>query len=121
MTPGLVMNQHVLKVCKLDVMHTNVKVWLVGYYTNFTSVSFPAEVDCGKLPDPENGIVALSGTTSGSIANYTCTDGYELTSGNNARVCENDGKWSGVDPACTANGIFHYTSCFIPCKTFYYI
>ena len=45
------------------------------------------------------GVVCYNGTTEGSRAVYTCTGGYNLV-GNEARVCQSDGIWSGSTPQC---------------------
>ena len=56
-------------------------------------------VDCGDLPDPNNGQVSLNGTAVGSIATYTCDAGYNLI-GNVQRMCQGNGSWSGDEPVC---------------------
>ena len=45
------------------------------------------------------GAVCLNGTTVGSTAVYVCSDGYDLM-GNEARVCQKDGRWNGSTPQC---------------------
>ena len=56
-------------------------------------------VVCGDLPDPINGTVILNGTVEGSIANYTCDEGF-LRDGPVVRMCGSDGMWSGSTPQC---------------------
>ena len=56
-------------------------------------------VDCGPLPYPNRGGVTFTGTTAGSIATYSCVEGYILV-GDGKRECQADGKWSGEEPAC---------------------
>ena len=58
-------------------------------------------IDCGKLPAPGNGKVMVYGTTKGSLAEYSCTPGYDLT-GDRERVCQANGQWSGVAPTCVS-------------------
>ena len=56
-------------------------------------------VDCGDLTDPENGAVSVVNTTLGSMANYTCNRGFDI-SGDVTRVCQQEGEWSGSIPKC---------------------
>ena len=60
-------------------------------------------VNCGSLPNPENGLVSYNSTELGAVATYTCvTAGYELV-GPATRVCEGpyaDFGWSGEEPSC---------------------
>ena len=58
---------------------------------------------CGSLPPPENGNVDASTTTVGSVATYSCSNGF-LISGDSQRNCQMDGFWSGSAPTCS--GIF---------------
>jgi len=61
-------------------------------------VSFVA-VPCGNLSSPVNGLVTVDGSTFGSQANYSCSEGYALN-GNTTRECQADGQWSGSEPTC---------------------
>ena len=54
---------------------------------------------CPNLQDPANGIVTLSGTTFSSTAFYECDAGFVLV-GDELRVCQNSGEWTGDDPEC---------------------
>ena len=45
------------------------------------------------------GVVCYNRTTAVSTAVYICNDGYNLV-GNEARVCQSDGSWSGSTPQC---------------------
>ena len=54
---------------------------------------------CGSLPPPENGAVDASITTVGSVATYSCDNGF-LISGDSQRNCQMDGFWSGSAPTC---------------------
>ena len=54
-----------------------------------------SSVDCGLLPDPDNGIVLLIGTLVGSKAIYSCDPGYTRV-GDATVVCQNDGNWAGT-------------------------
>ncbi|XP_063401402.1 sushi, von Willebrand factor type A, EGF and pentraxin domain-containing protein 1-like [Mytilus trossulus] len=56
---------------------------------------------CAVLYDTENGKVETNGQTFGSIATYSCYPGYAFE-GNNTRICQSDGLWSGKIPECVA-------------------
>ena len=54
--------------------------------------------DCGMPDIPTNGMVSFNSTVEGSMANYTCDEGYILD-GVFQQTCEENGQWSG-DPQC---------------------
>ena len=54
---------------------------------------------CGDLVDPAFGSVSHSGTSLGTVAEYSCDSGY-LLSGNRTRTCLDPGIWSGNAPTC---------------------
>ena len=57
-------------------------------------------VDCGQLKDIPNGQVDISPDTKfGSYATYSCNLGHVLQ-GNQQRICQADGQWSGSTPRC---------------------
>ena len=58
-------------------------------------------IDCGPPQPPTNGYVSLfSGQTHvGDLALYTCGSGYMLL-GNQQRMCQENGQWSGNVPDC---------------------
>ena len=56
-------------------------------------------VPCRALPDPLNGTVMWDGLTPGSVATYSCDEGFELN-GVRTRTCQNDGTWSDDAPTC---------------------
>jgi CUB/sushi domain-containing protein len=58
-------------------------------------------VNCGQLSFPGFGQVALTGTTPGSTATYSCNSGYQLV-GDAVRTCQNNGQWTGREPTCDA-------------------
>ena len=60
-------------------------------------------VRCSNLPDPSNGRVNQRGNKPGDRASYTCNSGYELQ-GDSARICQNNGQWSGDAPTCEREG-----------------
>lgn len=57
-------------------------------------------VECGSLPNPLNGRVSFTGIEFGSVANYTCNEGYTLHHGDAQRTCGPEGGWSGIEPTC---------------------
>ena len=50
--------------------------------------------------NPSNGGVSQSGTSYGSIANYSCDGGYTMN-GDANRMCDSDGSWTGDPPKCS--------------------
>ena len=61
-------------------------------------------VDCLPLANPEHGIMNCSLGDDGvpsyeDICSYTCDASYELI-GNDTRICQSDGSWSGNDVEC---------------------
>ncbi|CAI8000473.1 Sushi, von Willebrand factor type A, EGF and pentraxin domain-containing protein 1, partial [Geodia barretti] len=56
-------------------------------------------IDCGILEDIFNGFVEFDSTLFGSIASYTCRDGFVLM-GKGIRQCIESGQWSGDEPVC---------------------
>ena len=56
-------------------------------------------MDCGDLLAPTNGSVTLTGTVEGSVANYTCDEGF-LPDESVVRMCGSNGMWSGSTPQC---------------------
>ena len=55
--------------------------------------------DCGSLNNPANGRVSFTETFGGSVANYSCDQGYMLCGAEN-RICQSNGTWSGSPPEC---------------------
>ena len=51
-----------------------------------------------------NGMVCYNGTTAGSVATYTCDNGYTLM-GTAERTCRSDGRWEGSIPSCEIIGM----------------
>ena len=55
---------------------------------------------CPGLSAPENGSVSVSkGEDVGSIATYTCDEGFKLV-GQSTRSCQENGAWDGTEPLC---------------------
>ncbi|XP_064394225.1 uncharacterized protein LOC135341566 isoform X3 [Halichondria panicea] len=57
-------------------------------------------IGCPYLDPPANGKVELSGMIVDSIATFTCDPGFELIGKTLTRVCQSDGRWSGISPQC---------------------
>ena len=58
---------------------------------------------CATLSNPGKGQVAVNNHTVGSIATYTCNNGYNIT-GENLRLCEQNGttgQWTPEEPTCS--------------------
>lgn len=76
-------------------------------------ISCVAAIDCGRLEDITNGFVEFDSTSFGSIASYTCRDGFVLM-GKGIRQCRDNGQWSGEEPVCQG-----LTSCItLNCRSF---
>ena len=56
-------------------------------------------MDCSPLTDPTNGQIDTPSITFGSVATYSCDNGYRL-SGQSMTICQADGTWSGSTPTC---------------------
>ena len=69
-------------------------------------------VDCGGLEDPPNGTVTFSVTTYESVANYSCSAGYNLN-GDSSRICLNTSEWSGSRPHCSSKYSYHISWIFL--------
>ncbi|WAR31017.1 LEV9-like protein, partial [Mya arenaria] len=54
---------------------------------------------CEDLRDIPNGLVEAADNCFGTVARYSCDDGYQLT-GDPVRVCQGDETWSGAEPHC---------------------
>ena len=56
-------------------------------------------MSCGRLSGPTNGDVSFTSTSVNSKATYSCNNGFLLV-GQTTRVCQSNGEWSGIAPAC---------------------
>ena len=56
---------------------------------------------CPRLAPPRNGKVSVSGRTATDTATYSCRVGFKLR-GPAKRECQQDGKWSGIEPVCSS-------------------
>ena len=66
----------------------------------------PPAILCPILPDIENGFITYSPDTEadfdqGTVATYTCNEGFNLQGGDRERTCQIDGTFSGTAPICT--------------------
>lgn len=99
---GTLFGNSVTYACDLGFTLTgqqNVSCEASGKWSDDRPVCEP--VDCGVLPDPENGrLIYKSDTTFyGDTVIYECEDNFTLT-GNDTRVCDADGQWNGTDAVC---------------------
>ena len=59
---------------------------------------------CGQLPELVNGDLSLSDDVNeGSVATYTCDEGFILT-GSITRTCTTNGGWTLIAPVCLRAG-----------------
>ncbi|KAL4229789.1 hypothetical protein ACF0H5_010180 [Mactra antiquata] len=88
------------KHCKANQSPTEVPVTNAnqpeGSVLSLTSTGAP----CPELQAPSKGTVTISTNGAITTANFTC-DGNNTLSGNQSRICQDDGTWSGQQPSCT--------------------
>ena len=70
-----------------------------GSWSGSTPFCQKQSINCGSLSDPMNGNVRIGGFTPGSIATYSCDNGFILRD-NRKRRCLASMTWSGVEPSC---------------------
>lgn len=59
-----------------------------------------AVANCGELLPLLNGSISAPSTVAGSVARYSCHDGYNLV-GVSERSCQSiNGEWSDESPSC---------------------
>ena len=68
-------------------------------------ILFTAVEMCDPLTSPENGQVTLTSRTVGSVATYSCEEGYSLDGSrmNMSRICQMGSgvaEWSDSEPTC---------------------
>ncbi|XP_038050592.1 sushi, von Willebrand factor type A, EGF and pentraxin domain-containing protein 1-like isoform X2 [Patiria miniata] len=115
-----------------DVMGT---VWPFGIYERSFTARDPSgntaeclltinvlQIQCPDLPHPAHGAVVSQtcGDQSGSVAVFSCYDGYLLI-GSKYLACRQDGQWNATIPSCSAvycspltapvNGTFSPSQC----------
>ena len=80
-------------------MLTLVSIFIVCSGDCSTSYSYPTVV-CPSL-SLTNGMISYSDPPQGvgSVATHSCDSGYNLR-GDNTRICQSDGTWSGSAPTC---------------------
>ena len=69
---------------------------VISSHSSFAVISCPTP---GVIVSPDNGRVSVGGVTIGSVATYSCDDGFTLM-GTATRTCTSDGTWSGDNPTC---------------------
>ena len=68
---------------------------LIGKISSSFAVN---ETDCDVV-SLVNGNATSNSTLPGSMAEYTCDNGYFIK-GPTSRVCQSDSMWSGLQPQC---------------------
>nr|XP_030141957.3 sushi domain-containing protein 2 isoform X3 [Taeniopygia guttata] len=91
--------------CRFDVLTT--RSLQVGSSTRLSHQNHKLLVEhlepvisCGWLDHPTNGRKNATNYLLGSVINFTCNEGYELT-GSQERTCQASGAWSGDTPQCS--------------------
>lgn len=59
-------------------------------------------ITCPVLYSPFGGSIDIDNQNIGGIAVYSCNDGYVME-GENTRICQSEGIWSGNSPQCNKN------------------
>ena len=73
-------------------------------------ISVYLAVACARLPTPANGNAIGSNIMYGSEMRFECHHGFKLM-GSEARICSQDGSWTGKDTSCKRNDfLFHIHS-----------
>lgn len=62
--------------------------------------------NCGDPGTPVNGRRVLGTTFQGDIVRYFCSQGFQLE-GDQQRVCQRNGQWSGQLPICRRRSKTH--------------
>lgn len=87
----------------LPVKTYNVRRSMTVWYSMFLlltgSTLSSAVVACPLLMDPPGGHVDVPSLTQGSIATYSCNEGYIFV-GESSRVCDETLMWTGNEPVC---------------------
>ena len=73
--------------------------------TKFSILNIVA--DCGSLENPLNGVVEFNQTTFGSVAEYSCNEGFVFMGNTSNRSCQANGRWT-EEPTCI--GKVHFTT-----------
>ena len=60
-----------------------------------------AERHCPVLDAPTSGQVSHPIRAVGSVAAYTCNDGFIFVGGDIRRTCQSDGIWNGTAAICS--------------------
>ena len=72
---------------------------------------FFSAISCGDPGEIANAKRILSGEFYNDIVVYTCDTGYNQTSGDMERTCQEDGHWSGSLPTCQGNKNYESVPC----------
>ena len=71
-----------------------------GFHFKSLSFGLCSATNCGMPVVPEHGLVSYNDTWSGSVANYSCEEGFTVQ-GSQSVVCSVEGEWLN-HPNCTS-------------------
>ena len=82
-----------------------VDVRIFNHEVHFSIYIILLAIVCAMPSNPRNGRVTSPTTTLGSVAEYSCIEGFTLV-GQSTRTCQTNGmsrngQWSGVEPICS--------------------
>ncbi|XP_033102700.1 uncharacterized protein LOC117105629 [Anneissia japonica] len=92
----------------IDEKHTTVET-VTRRPTPSSVPNSTSKSQCQSLNTPGDAVIVGDSMTayySGDTIEYQCLDGFERNLGDNRRVCELDGQWSGTDLQCTKSGVY---------------
>ena len=93
-------NHQFVKVCRQQL--------IIQFAANEDNchVLFSGVYDCGRVQDPENGWVNITGGVGrNAIAEYYCSEGYRLVNGSPTRTCGEEDQWTGIAPMCQGKSV----------------
>ena len=90
------MHKHSNKVQEYSYIALKPALDVTSPHSSSVVISCPTN---GIIVSPDNGGVSVGGVTFGSVATYSCDDGFTLM-GTATRTCTSDGTWSGDNPTC---------------------
>ena len=75
-------------------------------------------IDCGDPGDVPNAIKSGRYVYNEEVT-YTCRLGYRKIEGDDKRLCQADGTWSGTPPTCTSKFRWYLSVLSLKVKTLY--
>ena len=77
---------------------------LINPHLSHTLLPLPPPFsDCPTLNLPDHVIADTDATSTDTVVNFSCEDGYTLE-GDESMLCTDTGDWKGAVPKCTASG-----------------